>query len=419
MNRKKIFWFVAAGVAIENLVVATFFGKDLARIGWVDFTALFNRVFLGIVLLVLLMLVLDSNWSMPNLSKSASPVWSISFGAILVIAFLMAYYANPHDRFSGQRYLFLDIRARNIKTALYEKLDYNPQIVILGSSRAFTFPPEYIYQKTGYRTFNFSVEGATLFDYFWQLKYILSKRTQSQQSPQALIVDIAAYMPSGLNTPKVAQKNYSLQPLTTLPYLTLRQQKEVLFEYGEDILSTQSVSDSLYLITHPFLTPEVQAITFQADGFGIRKPITHEDYLNILRSDLNDYKYTGAGNFCTELDSQGVELLQQLISTAKQNHIGVVLYQSPLNGTVLQKLILKDPRFDQCQKLWADLMNQVKSTNPNVWVIDLVNYQPITNMKEEGFYDTMHIKESTAQAVIDQLVPSIQAAVQWSEAQTK
>jgi hypothetical protein len=419
MNRKKIFWFVAAGVVIEYLVAATFIGKDLKSIGWIDFTALFNRVYLGVVLLILLVLILDSDRRMPTATKRAGLSWLLGFGAILVISFSMAYYANPHDRFSTQRFLFVDIRARNIKSTLYEKIDPDPQIIVLGTSRAFTFAPEYIYQKTDYKTFNFSVESATVFDYFWQLKYILSKEKKAQQPPRALVIDIAAYIPSGLNPASTAQKTFAKQPLNTLPYLSLNRQKDVLLAYGEDLLSIQSVSDSLYLITHPFLKPDIQAITFQADGFGIRKPITHEEYQTTLQSDLKGYQYSGAGSFCTKLDSQGTELLKQLVSTAEQNHIGVVLYQSPLNETVLQALILKDERFYQCQKLWADFMIQLKSTHKNVWFINLVDYQPISSMKEEGFYDTMHLRENASQAVIDQLIPSIQLAADWSEAQTK
>ncbi|MBK9924065.1 MAG: hypothetical protein IPP66_02130 [Anaerolineales bacterium] len=419
MNKKKIYWVVAASVVIENLLVTTFFGKDLSRIGWIDFTALFNRVYLGTVLLILLMLVLDSSLKTHNFSIKTTRFWLIGFTSILFISFSMTYYANPHDRFSVQRYLFLDIRARNIKTALYEKTNYDPQIIILGSSRAFTFAPEYIYQKTGYNAFNFSVESATLFDYFWQLKYILSKKKEGQRSPQVLVIDLAAYIPSGLNTATAAQKTFAKQPLVALPYLSLSQQKEVLFAYGEDTMSIQSVSDSLYLIAHPFLTPKVQAITFQADGFGIRKPVTPEEYRTTLQSDLKDYKYSGAGNFCTELDRQGVDLLEQLVSTAEQNHIGVVLYQSPLNEAVLQKIILTDDRFYQCQKLLTDLVNRLKSSHKNVWFIDLITYQPITSMKEDGFYDTMHLRENASQAVIDQLLPSIQMALQWSKIQTK
>jgi hypothetical protein len=175
------------------------------------------------------------------------------------------------------------------------------------------------------------------------------------------------------------------------------------------------------LIAHPFLTPDVQTWTFQADGLGVRKLITHETYLNLLQLDMDGIKNSkgGAGFFCTGQESEGKELMDQLMITAEQNNIGVVLYQSPVNGTILQKLVVKDDRFYQCQKTLTDFMNYLESKHKNVRYVNLIDYKPITDLKEEGFYDTRHLRPNASQAVIDQLIPSIQAVVQWSEAQDK
>jgi hypothetical protein len=418
MNRVKIISLAAAGLLCAYIVITAFSGKDLVRISFVDFTILFNRVYLGIALLTLLMIVLASSLN-NNFSTRTPRGWLASFGIILIISVLITYYANPHDRFPFQKYLFTTVAARNIKSAFYEKIDYDPQLIIMGTSRAFTLSPEYISEKTGYKTYNFSVEGARLVDFFWQLNYIIH---QHSEPPQALLIEIGdARLPSGLTPESTKQLTFSFQPLSMLPYFSLDQQKEVILAYGEDILSAQSFSDSIYLISHPLLTPALQTWTFQKDGDAIRMPVTHEIYLSALQANINDLEAArdGAGYLCTGFEDEGKELLKQLITTAEQYHIGVVLYQSPVNGTVLQKVLIKNEQFDRCQKLLTDFMDGLKSEHKNVWYINLVDDKAITGMDEDGFYDMRHLKPNASQAVIDRLIPSIQSAVEWSQAQKK
>jgi len=416
MKTIRILSFNVTSILIAGFAVATISGRDLAQLTVPDFTIFFNTVYIGITLLLLLMLIIAASLTNNSHTKTGT-WWVIGFGVTLILSIATSYYANPHARFPSQRYLFINILARNLKTNLFEKIDYNPQLIILGSSRAFTIESDYVDRKTGYKTFNFSVESGTVVDYFWQLNYILDHEKEALQPLRTLVIDVAPSIPSGLIPATQAEITFSKQPLAMLPYISLDYQKDVLFQYGEDIVSSQSLSDSLYLMAHSSLTPQAQAIIFQSDGFGLRKPTTHEDYVNNMKSNLvnvNDYGY-----FCAKLDSQGEELLTQLVSTAEKHNIGVVLYVSPVNGTVLEKILLKKGPFNRCQKLWADFMNSLKSKHPNVWYRNLIDYQPITNMKEDGFYDIMHLRENASQAVIDQLMPSIQAAGHWSEAQSK
>lgn len=416
MNKVKKFSFVLAGLLIFYLIIAALFGNDLMLMGLLDFNALLNRGYFGIALVILLALILTSSLKLHSFSIRTSQSWLVGFVAILLISAATSYYANPHNRFPIQKYLSIIPNARAIKIAFYEKLDYDPQLVIMGTSRAFTLSPEYIYLKTGYKTYNLSVEGAMISDYFWQLDYILH---QERNSPQALILDIGApHIPSGLTPAARARMTLSLQPFSMLPYLSPSQQKEVILAYGEDILSLRSFSDSLYLISHPQLTPASQTWTFQGDGYGIRKPITHESYESGLELEIINFQnLEGAGGyFCNRVEAGGEELLEQLISGAEQHNIGVVLYQSPVNGTLLRKLFIKNEQFYQCQKLLTDFVNRLKSKHKNVWYINLIDYKPITGMREAGFYDTIHLRPTASQSVIDQLLHSVQSAVQWSEA---
>lgn len=414
MNRPIKIYLLVGATLIAYIVAASFYGEKVNTINFVDFSTMFNRVYIGIVLCTLLSLVLLSKLNSSDISAGTLWNWTTGFASVLLISVLTTYYANPHNRFTTQRYLFTTPAARHTKSALYEKIGYHAQLIIMGTSRAFTLSPEYIYKKTGYKTFNFSVEGARAIDYFWQLEYILHQPTKP---PQVLLIEIGPpSIPSGLTPPNVAQLTFSFQPLSILPYLSSNQQKEVILAYGEDVLSTQSFSDSLYLITHPNLTPALQTWTFQENGYAIRRSITHEIYLDLLETDIKDLKVE-TEYFCAGQQSEGKQIIKQLLSNAEEHHVGVVLYQSPVNGTVLQKTFMENEKFFRCQELLTKFMNTLSNEHKNVWYVNLIDYEPITDMNEDGFYDTRHLKPNASQAVIDQLIPSIQSAVQWSEKQ--
>ena len=419
MNKVKKFSFVLTGLLISYFIIPALFSNDLLFMSLLDFNALFNQVYVAIALLILLALIFTSNSNILNFSTRTSQSWVAGFVTILLISALMSYHANPHNRFPVQKYPFTIPIARAIKAALHENLDDNPQLIIMGTSRAFTLSPQYVYQKTGYKAYNFSVEGARLVDYVWQLDYVLH---QKRNPPQALLIDIGApHIPSGLATAATAHITFSFQPFSMLPYLSLNQQKETIVAYGEDVLSLRSFSDSLFLITHPHLTPDVQTWTFREDGYAIRKPITHKEYEAALQLDINNFSYIneGGGYFCSKLERDGEELLEQLIAGAEEHNIGVVLYQSPVNGTVLRTLFINNEQFYQCQQLLTDFMNKLKSKYKNVWYINLIDHRPITERSEAGFYDINHLRPNASRAVIDELIPSIQSAIQWSEAQKK
>jgi hypothetical protein len=414
LNRIKIISFILAGLLVTFLLIATFSGKNLLSLVLLDFVSLLRRVYLGVAVLILLILVWASTSNKQNTPMGKSWIWGISFGAVLLVSFATSYYANPHGRFPVQRYLSTFPLARSVKSALYNELDYNPQLIIFGTSRAFTLSPAYLHQQTGYTAFNFSVEGARGIDLIWQLNYILDQKIEP---PHVLIVETAVPIPSGLETEELTREILAKQPFAMVPYMTRDQQTKLLMGYGEDIFSDQSFLDSLYLMTHPLLTPDKQTWQFQADGFGIRKPVPAKMYHLAVQSEMKSFN--NSAYYCADLDDERKEFLKQLVKKAAEQHIGIVFYISPLNETALQKVFRKNPLFFQCQKAWEDFMSQVKSEYSNVWSLNLAEYQPVSSMKEAGYYDSLHLREKASRVVIDKLLPSILSAFQWAEAQAK
>lgn len=415
MNKK--ISLTVIGLLLIAFIIISFYEKDMVRISLYDYTILMKRVFASTSLLLLIIFILAININYIPSSKSLY-IGLSGFVTVLLIALFLAMYANPHARFTNQKFLATVPTARGIKISLYEKINYTPSIVIMGDSRAFGLSPHYIEQVNGYKTFNFSVEGGKTIDYLWQLEYILN---QNISSPQVLIINIGSpNLSSGLSTPYESQITFSFQPLSIVPYISPYPKIEVVLAYLEDIVSMQSVIDAWYLITHPHLTPDLQTWKFEDDGYGQRREVTPEEYQTLLNIDLTTIKNSrGSGGFaCTEITESNQEWIKELISKAEKNNIAIIFYQSPVNGTVLEVLI-KDEQFNQCQTLLTNFMEYLKNEYPNVQYVDLIDYEPITSLRESGFYDARHLRPDTSMTVMNILIPNIAPAIQWSISQQK
>lgn len=140
-----------------------------------NFTTVSRYVFLMFALLIFLSMTMG--WPLPiPQNKESGParlanVWWVGFVAIVLTAIGLSIYVNPHARFAGRLFPPITPSARSIKTELYRQLKDNPDIVILGSSRAFTISPDYINAKTTFDAFNMSVEGGRVGDFEVQLDY--------------------------------------------------------------------------------------------------------------------------------------------------------------------------------------------------------------------------------------------------------
>jgi hypothetical protein len=122
---------------------------------------------------------------------------------------------------------------------------------------------------------------------------------------------------------------------------------------------------------------------------------------------------------CNSLAAPAVETLDALFDTARQHRIGVVVYRSPLNQDFLDR-VDADPgqsALDRCERIVLEYLDSLPLSHRNVFVRDLMRYGPVARLRQDGFYDGGHLKPNASGLVIDALLPEIQAAQAWAEAQ--
>jgi hypothetical protein len=180
-----------------------------------------------------------------------------------------------------------------------------------------------------------------------------------------------------------------------------------------DALGLQSISDSIYSVFLSKQQGETWTINLDKYGTGIRTAPTHEEYKKLLNATIKGP--TKNNVYCKRLSSDGKKILEKMIALAKENGIGVVLYESPMNFTFYSAAYEQNPEgFNSCRNLVNSYLSSLAESNPNVSFRDLSVYEPISKLLEDGYYDAIHLRPKAAEMVVDVLIPDIEAAMAWS-----
>lgn len=406
MRTRHFFLLISSLVLISYGIIfaANFLGQNGMWLSE-NFTRMLRLILLALALLLLMGLVwAEAGKASTAEQRPARPVcgWSFGFFLTLFLALGLAVYVDPHARFGTGVFPSLTPSARSVKVALLGDLNARPDIVILGSSRAFTLSPAYIQKKTGFTAFNMSVEGGRVGDYAVQMNYML----RSQIKPRVLLIEIGNEALSG------DILNLDLQPLFLLPYMPAEMAFAMVDTSLRDILSIQSFSDSIYLLAVPDVQTRLRTWRFEANGMGFRTPITHDQYVNLLTATVERRL---SGMYCNNINQSGKDALETLLRLAEANGIAVLLYESPTHPLLYNIARQNDPaRVEACRRLLADYLAALSAAHPNVFFQDLSNYSEVTGLGENGFYDAVHLRPNAAELVVDALIPQINLGMEWS-----
>ena len=408
-KRSSIFAFSLLLVPYGILYTYNFTDKA-SIISWENFTEYFRQIFLifGIFLLACLLWIVDRK---PAPSTDTRPprvgLWWAGFGLVLALAFGLAWHVNPHAHFSGERYPFITVAARMTKTKLYRERAAVPDIVIMGSSRAFTISPRYISELSNYTAFNMAVESGGIGDDMIQLNYML----KTGRVPRMLLIEI------NQNSFGYVFPNIESQPLALFPYMNANMAAWNAENLIKDAFGWQSFSDSLYVLLFARFRSSYWTIDPSDDGFQDRSVVTHDEYVKLLTEAVTSSNKNNI--YCRQIGLEGRKTLEEIAALARRNNIGVVLYVSPMNADFHTRVYRQDPDgFDNCRERIDSFLSSLSQKYSNVFYRDLSTYDPISNLREGGFYDSFHLRPAAANLVIEALLPDIRSAITWSLGET-
>jgi hypothetical protein len=104
------------------------------------------------------------------------------------------------------------------------------------------------------------------------------------------------------------------------------------------------------------------------------------------------------------------------VQLADEYEFGIVFYISPLNSAFLDTVNLKDPASANCLGQIDGYMGGLVREHANIRYLDLLSYPRISDLREDGFVDVMHLNKAASTQLVDVLMPDISAVVQWATA---
>lgn len=326
--------------------------------------------------------------------------WSLGVLGILVMAAGLSYFVNPHSIFPNLKYPPITPSARLVKFELYN-LHEQVDLVVLGSSRAFTISPGYLKKTIGIESYNMSVEGGRVQDYLIQLRFLLSKPVK----PKVLLVEIGHL--------SFGSKDLGLQPVGLIPYMPLDWGIDVSLESLRDVFGFQAFSDSMYLLSLPNIEGRFRTWTFEGNGLAVRKSVSHESYVNKLEDRIKTDLQLAA---CGQVDRGSAVIFEDFLRQAGDNDLQVVLYFSPVNIELYRALRENDLLgHGKCIDLYDSYFERLAVRFSNVLYRNLLGYEDVGNLGEDGFYDAIHLKPNASEKTIDALSPEIEAALRRAE----
>jgi hypothetical protein len=294
---------------------------------------------------------------------------------------LQASTCQPKNVYSSARYM---------KLVLYETLEYQPDIIILGSSRAYTMSPAYIEELTGAKGFNMSIQGGSFLDTFVYARYIIEH--QKESLPRLLLVEFQL---------QTINQEYLVDdtPLALWQYIPDNKyfKPDLIFcDTTFDPLLNENFRDDLVWI-------------FEPDGTAYHRPLTARQYNLALNRQIDNLK-TGA--MCEALAPTSLEYIEKLVALAEENNISLVFYRPPFNK-LLSDTFKDDPDYATCGELTNAYMQTLDEQHENVFYMDLSGQEQISG-NADGYYDGTHFKPDSSRALVDLLLPAIQAGLEWA-----
>jgi hypothetical protein len=292
--------------------------------------------------------------------------------------------------------------SRKIKVDLYRTTARDQTIIILGSSRSYSFSPEYIRNTLHESAFNFSVFNGRVVDYTIISNYVFD---QARVKPELLIVEVN---PFASFDPEISLSNTSS---AFLPYMDPAWQLDYFRIRAKGLVSVEHFSDAIYTFFYRLKFPEsplpwLDWMVF-ADGGATRPGNPY------FRETLNFMNYSAEPE-CPMADLQMQSLyFERLVQTARANGVGVIFVVTPWQPGYYRSVLSDSESYAQCMDEYDAIFSRLQSQYDSVYYR---NYSDLTviggDATELGFYDHQHVTTLNANHVIDALAETINQVVE-------
>ncbi|MBC7812564.1 MAG: hypothetical protein H7175_15525, partial [Burkholderiales bacterium] len=317
--------------------------------------------------LIGLALVLGSIWLRkrgPTLEvKPAVRLWLIGFFASMLIVGSFIVYINPRDIYPTRFFPDRAPPSRHYKTELYPQLDYAPDIVVFGSSRAWALNDEHMQAALGLRLFNAAVSSGSILEDITFARFMEATAATTTPFPDVLLVEVT---PGEVRD--ISQQS-STWPPTIFPYMDRDMLADALHRRITAVVSIARFSES-FLIIRRSTDTDRDGYTILPDGSASR-PLASASELNALidtRIDINRNV-----RWCDAVDPGFSNSIDTIIETADAHHSAVIFYFSPRDPRFFEETMTQNPTYQGCADAYSAYLDSLSQTHDNVFFVDYID----------------------------------------------
>jgi hypothetical protein len=320
--------------------------------------------------------------------------WLISAGILLAVIAGVILYVNPRGMYFAKAYTPHQLLLRESKLAGYGQLAATPDVIIMGSSRAFTLSPEDVQTKTGLTAYNMAIEGGRIED-------ILIMVRQMPKLPRVLLIEVQ----EGL--PREPDDIAARAPLSWIPYMPLETALLTIEKRLTGLVDLSHFSEALYMLLYHDLYERQprEWPYFAADGMAIRPTITASELEQTLLLDIGNIP----AEHCDQVDAVSQSDMKALIEMAAAQDAHLVFYISPRHPSYSDALLNDDPHYQGCRSSFITYMQNLTQQHDHVFFTDASQVETL-DISEAGFYDSQHLTQANSSRIIDFLADTLRTA---------
>jgi hypothetical protein len=391
------------------------------------------RQFIGLLPFIILWLIISILWgnksfagpkyvhqasqakAKPNSVSWAGPVaWIVGSGLAIALVVGIVIYVDPNGLYGTKIYQPLYLCTRDEKATAYLVRPTPPELVILGSSRAFSLSPSYIQATMGLSAFNAATGGASPQDFLIMARFIFEHTLHNP--PKILLVEVN---PGLGGNPKLTA---FCTPLHMLRYADAATAVAGIQDRVNGLLDPKQLTDSIYSIRYNQLygSPDVYWKFDSVDGQGVARPTS--DLEARLKEEilLNKPFYTSnppceKSQPCA-LSADGVRYTNELIALAQQHNTAVVFYTAAIHPTFYNEYYEDNHVWQAASAALVDYMDSLSIRYDNVYFLDYSKLESFGGLDTvDGWYNATHMTTENNNRILNAAAETLRQAYQWAE----
>jgi hypothetical protein len=334
-----------------------------------------------------------------GITKYSAWSWIAGFMGILVAISGTIVYVDPYGYYGTDIYETPLLLTRGFKANAYADLPQAPNVVIMGSSSAFSLSPVYIKETLGYSAFNAAVEGGNLADAWLLTKFVTDQHDHAL--PEVLLIE--ADPPFATLAETIATR----APLWLIPYMETDIVLETVETRLEGLLDSSQLAEAVFWAQHVRLYgPWEKIYTLRDDGV-----LEYHANPAGFETRLDTHLKTGYIRGCSQLREDGVRVVNDLVAWAEKHDASVIFYTIPRHPIYYDTFMGDNPDYVRCHSIWLEFMQDLIQKHDNVFLLDFDRLESIGGVDTaDGYHDAHHLTNLNGNLWIDAAADTIREA---------